>query len=300
MAASNTLGTTAGTLIVQEALKTALTRLPIITQVAHNLSPDSALFNQTVNFSLVTATTTGTYSTSTGYAEQNSVQADKQVTINKHVYADITINDQERSASEVELIARFTPVVVHALFKKPVTDLLALVHSANFSASVNESTVGDIDRDTLVAAALDLDETDTPDMGRFAVLAPSAFAELMKDTSIVSQDYRAETPSVSGRIGLPVQGFSVQTYSALSTSENTRGFCGWRDSLLFAARVPVLPQVGTLPGQIYNVTNSETGLTAQVRQWYDMILGKERMVITMMYGVAVGNPVFLTRLTTTS
>lgn len=300
MAASNTLGTTSGTIIVQEALKTALEELPILNQINHNFAPNAALYNQTVNFSLVTAAATGTYNTSTGYAERNSAQVDKQVTINNHVYADITIGDQERSSSEVELIARFTPVVVHALFKKPVTDLLALVHSGNFTDSVNETTSADIDRDTLVSAQLDLDTNDTPMIGRYAVLSPTAFSELMKDTSIVSQDYRAETPSVSGRINLAVQGFSVQTYSALATSEFTQGFCGWRDALLFAARVPELPQVGTLPGAIYNVTEPNTNLTAQVRQWYDMILGKERLVITIMYGVAVGNPVFLTRITTSS
>jgi hypothetical protein len=297
---ANTLGTTNGAIIVQEALKTALAELPILTSVAHSFTPDAARYNQTVNFSLVTAATTGSYSTSTGYATQARTQVDKTVTINAHAYCNVTINDQERSASVVDLVERFTPVVVHALFKKPVTDLLALVHSGNYSASVNETALADIDRDTLVEAQLDLDNADTPFSGRYAVLAPNAYAELLKDSTIVSNDYRPDSPAVSGRIRAQVQGFDVQSYSALATSEYTKGFCGWRDAMLLAVRTPELPSPGTYAGTITNVTEPRTGLTAQLRHHYDVLLGNEYLTITMMYGVAVGNPVFLTRLTTSS
>lgn len=297
---ANTLGTVNGTIIVQEALKTALEEFPILRLIARDYSPNAARWNQTINFSLVSAASTGTYSTSTGYTTQNRTQTDKQVTINNHIYTNVTINDQERSQSEAELVARFSPVVAHALFKKVVTDLFALVHSGNFTNATEESTAADIDRDTLVAAQVALDTRNTPTMGRYAVLSPTAFGELMKDSSIVSRDFRSESPSVSGRIAQQVQGFDVQSYSALSNSENTHGFAGWRDALLLATRVPESPQVGTLPGIIQTVTEPTTGLSAQLRQYYDMTLGQEFLTMTIMYGVAVGNAVFLQRIDTAS
>lgn len=297
---ANTLGTTNGAIIVQEALKTALTELPILTQVAHSYTPEAARYNQTINFSLVTAATTSSYSTTTGYAAQNRVQADKQVTINSHAYCNVTINDQERSASVVDLVDRFTPVIVHALFKKPVTDLLALVHSGNFTNATEETSASDVDRDTLIAAQVALDGRDTPMMNRYAVLNPTAYGELLKDSTVVSLDYRPDSAAVSGRISVPVQGFNVQSYSALSTSEYTVGFAGWRDALLMAIRTPELPSAGTYAGTIQNVTEPKTGLTAQLRHHYDPLLGFEYLTITLMYGVAVGNPVFLQRIDTTS
>ena len=297
---SNTLGTVNGAVIVQEALTTALEIFPILNQVRHDFSPGAARWNQTVNFGLVTAASTGTYSTSTGYASQNQVQTDKQVTINTHPYCDITIDDQERSQSEVELIKRFSPVVAHALFKSVVTKLFALVHTANFTNDTQETAITDIDRDTLIEVQTQLDDRDCPTMDRYCVLNPAAYGELLKDTSVVSQDYRGEKSVQTGRFGLPIQGFDVQMYSSIDTSENLKGFAGWRDALLLATRVPESPQVGTLPGTITTVTEPRTGLSAQTRQWYDFGLGKERLVCTLMYGVAVGNAEFLETLTTSS
>ena len=53
-----------------------------------------------------------------------------------------------------------------------------------------------------------------------------------------------------------------------------------------------------LPGTIETVTEENTGLSLQVRTWYDFSLGREMRTYSLMYGVGVGNAAAVERLTT--
>jgi hypothetical protein len=59
-----------------------------------------------------------------------------------------------------------------------------------------------------------------------------------------------------------------------------------------------LPDAPTtvIPGVISTVTEPHTGLSIQLREWYDMTLAKESRTMTLMYGFAKGNAGTLVRL----
>lgn len=290
---ANTLGTTAaGEVIVRQALKTLLVEFPAINQVAHQYS-DSLRFGQAANFSLVSAASAIDYHTTNGYVAADQTQADKTVTLNKHKHVTVKFNDQERSASEVDLIQRFAPVISHAIGKVLYDDLFALILNAAYSNKVTKAAAS-VDRETLVDLAADLNGRNVPMAPRIAVLNSSAYAALFKDVSIVSSDFRSGSDAQSGRITAPVHGFNVSEYSALpSNSENLIGFAAYPEALLLATGVPDVPteQSG---GRIQNVT--QNGLTVQMRQWYDWQKGFEYMTVTLFYGVDEGNTDNLTRL----
>jgi hypothetical protein len=290
---ANTLATVAsGELIVREALKTLLVQFPAINQVAHQYT-DNLRFGQVANFHLVTATQADDYHTTNGYVARDQTQVDVPVTLNKHKHVTIKFNDQERSSSEVDLIARFSPVVMHALGKVLYDDLFALILNAAYSNKVTQAAAS-VDRTTLVDIGADLNGRNVPSTPRIAVLNSSAYAALFKDVSIISADFRSGSDAQSGRIAAPVHGFSVSEYSALpSNDENLIGFGANPEALLLATGVPDVPSEQS-GGVIRNVTQS--GLTVQMRQWYDWQKGFEYLTVTMFYGVDEGNTGNLTRL----
>lgn len=95
-------------------------------------------------------------------------------------------------------------------------------------------------------------------------------------------------------------GFNDNEYSALpANSENLAGFAGVAEGLVIATRLPKIPADSSeIQGSIEVVTEPNTGLSLQVRSWYDMKLGKEFRTYTLMYGVAAGNPACIERLVT--
>lgn len=290
---ANTLNTTAaGEVIVREALKTLLVEFPAINQVAHQFS-DSLRFNQTANFHLVSSASAIDYHTTNGYVAANQTMSDKTVKLDKHKHVTIKFDDQERSASEVDLVSRFAPVVTHAIGKVLYDDLFALILNAAYGNKVTKAAAS-ISRETLVDLGADLNGRNVMSSPRICVLNSTAYASLFKDVSIISSDYRSGQDAQSGRIGAQVHGFNVSEYSALpSNSENLIGFAAHPEALLLATGVPDAP-TETNGGMVRNV--SQNGLTVQMRQWYDWQKGFEYLTVTLFYGVDEGNTDNLTRL----
>ena len=74
------------------------------------------------------------------------------------------------------------------------------------------------------------------------------------------------------------------------------GFAAHESALIIASR---LPDAGPAdyPMSVENVTDKESGLSLQMREWYDPSAGARHLTCTVMYGVAVGNAAALHRIT---
>jgi hypothetical protein len=132
----------------------------------------------------------------------------------------------------------------------------------------------------------------------FAIFNTDLYYQLFTDSAIVDTTFKgvgiteAKLPNIHG--------VNISEYQDFPTSENLIGVMGTKESMIFAARTPSdagwsdLPQVG----RISKVTEPRSGLTVQVREHYNMTLGRRQVTFTLIYGVAKGNPRCLERLQT--
>jgi len=101
----------------------------------------------------------------------------------------------------------------------------------------------------------------------------------------------------SGR--LPnVHGFDVSEFVDMpDNDEDLVGIAGTADALCLATRIPDDPGQGSANCRISTVTEPKSGLSVQVREWYNSELGSFRRSYTLMFGVAVGQAASLQRIT---
>jgi hypothetical protein len=285
----NTYGTLSGTLVVLRTLETLLAKFPILQDITTDFGQQGVLFNQPVMSRVVVPTTAGDWSPVTGYAPTDRTSLDVPVTINKHKFHTFVVDDQARSSTNRNLIQEWADTAAYAVGKAMVDDLFALVLAAPFPLAYPKTAIN-FDRDSVIDVKILLNQNFVPDNERFICLNSPFHGAMEKDTTIVANLYNKASDTIStGRLS-DIHGFSPSEYSALpDNGQNLAGIAGNKESLLIATRVPEMPSNGVpLPGRVEMVTEPHSGLTAQLRQWYDFLLGKEYWTMTLMYGVAVG------------
>lgn len=288
----NTLGTTNADVIAQRALETLVADLPILGQIATDLSDANAKFNERVIVHEVTAAAAENFSAATGYAPSNRAQVDIPVTIDKHKHHTYSVSVTEASTARVDLIERFAQTAAYSIGSAIVQDLSALVLAAAFTNKTTQAlgAGGDgFDRKALIKVGLALSLRKVPVMGRFCLLAPAYYASLCMDNTMMVALLQAGSQSViTGR--LPnVSGFNVSEFVDLpDNGQNLVGFAGVRSSLALATRIPDDPGQGQSNCRISVITEPKTGISIQVREWYNADLAAFRRTYTLMYGVGVG------------
>jgi hypothetical protein len=218
-----------------------------------------------------------------------------QITLNKFKHVSYSVDDQERTSSNINLIERFAGAAAHALGLQMVGDLLALVTSSTFTSALTVASSAFSYR-SVVSAGITLNNNNVPVNGRYAVLNPSFYGALLNDTTVVAN------PQITGDLvrtaGIGnVAGFNISAYSAVpSNSITLGGFFAQQEALLIAARVPEVPTNVPIPGDISVVTEPRTGLSVQVRENYDVVKGMLQRTYALIYGVKAGEPASLVRI----
>jgi hypothetical protein len=121
------------------------------------------------------------------------------------------------------------------------------------------------------------------------VVNPTIFTALTMDSGVISKfNFGGVPPDYMQGILQDFAGFSkIIEYAELNTANSLLGFFGAKEALCMAARVPEVPDIA-LPGIIENVSDPDSGLTLQYREYYDMMGGMFNVTLTWMYGVSVG------------
>ena len=66
------------------------------------------------------------------------------------------------------------------------------------------------------------------------------------------------------------------------------------ESIIIAARLPAVPQGWY--GNVATATDEKSGLSIQVREWYDGVLGQQLLSMSILYGVQIGSTNTLARI----
>ncbi len=291
----NVIGAAPGTLIAKRILDTLIEEFPFLRKISVDFSAEMANFNQQIVTKIPDPMTAGNYSTATGYDPQDTEQTDVPLTIDQHVHTTYAFNDQERSSHSVDLIERYARNAAHAIGLAMMNNLLGKVTVAAFPTAVQHPP-DSFDRDDVRALRKKLNLRKVPMMGRFMLLNSDFTESLSRDTILVANAGSPSDAVRTGMIGM-VEGFETVEYAFLPTNgENLVGIAGLAEGLVIATRLPTMPKEQVLGGLFETITEPNTGLSIQLRQWYDFRLGKEFRTYTLMFGCAVGNPLCLERI----
>ena len=292
---ANTIGTTNANVIAQRALEILVADYSFLRNSVTDFSNEAAKYNASIYTHRISATTAQDYSQANGYVATATTQTDVQITLNKFKHVSYSVDDQERTSSNINLIERFAGAAAHALGLQMVGDLLTLVTSNTFTNALTQSSAT-FSYASVVSAGITLNNNNVPQHDRYAVLAPSFYGRLLNDSTIVANAQISGEQARTAGIG-SVAGFNINMYSAVpSNSITLGGFFAQREALLIAARVPEVPTGVPIPGDISVVTEPRTGLSVMVRESYDVRLGLLQRTYALIYGVKAGETNSLVRI----
>jgi len=292
---ANTIGTTNANVIAQRALEILVADYSFLKNSVTDFSSEAAKYNASIYTHRISATTAQDYSQANGYVATATTQTDVQITLNKFKHVTYSVDDAERTSSNINLIERFAGAAAHALGLQMVGDLLTLVTSTSYTSALTVAS-SSFSYASVVSAGITLNNANVPQHDRYAVLAPSFYGRLLNDSTIVANAQISGEQSRTAGIG-SVAGFNINMYSAVpSNSITLGGFFAQREALLIAARVPEIPTGVPIPGDISVVTEPRTGLSVQVREAYSVQTGQLSRTYCLIYGVKAGETNSLVRI----
>lgn len=217
----------------------------------------------------------------------------RTITLDKYIGVPIQFTDTEVSFSDVKLMDMFVAPALSVLADNVMATAQALITPANYSSN-NVIAAADFTAANVARIARIQNAAKVPSNGRHIVMAPT-YAETLKTQTSVQAAY-AYGPGNTIRTGdLPqVYGYEMHEYNGtIPTTNNLAAYAFVPQALLIAARAPALPR--NWYGEVRNVTDPSTGLTIQIRDYYN---GTQQVTEwCFIYGCQIGNPGGLTRIT---
>jgi hypothetical protein len=259
--------------------------MPVVSAFTTDFSSDVADVGESVSTRVATAVSAG--DATSGYSSSDVTSTAKTITLNKHKHFTAKFTDLEVAKGGLDMLERtFVRPAVHAVVNAMMDDLLALVVNATYSNNT-VVTAANFGADDVATLAGDLTTLNVPRSPRSMVIKPAYYAALAKDNAIQAS-YAFGNPGAIQDNNIPrVHGFDVLEYSDIpANSENLEGFVCGKEALIIAGRQPALPE--NWAGAVESVQDPDTGITLQLRNWYEGKDGAQYITATLIYGVAAG------------
>lgn len=251
-----------------------------------DFSSEIADQGESITTRIATAVSAG--DASSGYSATDVTSSAKTVTLNQHKHFTMAFTDLEIAKGGMNMLERtFVRPATHAVINSMVDALMALVVNSEFAnkATVTSSNFG---ADDVATLAGDLTTLNVPKDERALIIKPAYYASLAQDNAIQASYASTLDDSIRNHSVPRVHGFNVYEYSDIpSNSQNLEGFACGPEALLIAARQPAIPQ--NWAGAVESVTDPDSGLTIQLRSWYEGTQGKQLITATTIFGVLVGS-----------
>ena len=251
-----------------------------------DFSSEIADQGESITTRIATAVSAG--DASSGYSATDVTSSAKTVTLDQHKHFTMAFTDLEIAKGGMNMLERtFVRPATHAVINSMVDALMALVVNSEFGnkATVTSSNFG---ADDVATLAGDLTTLNVPKDERALIIKPAYYASLAQDNAIQASYASTLDDSIRNHSVPRVHGFNVYEYSDIPTnSENLEGFACGPEALLIAARQPAIPQ--NWSGAVESVTDPDSGLTIQLRSWYEGKDGKQMITLTTIFGVLVGS-----------
>ena len=283
--------------IAQQTLETLSAEMPVVSAFTTDFSADVADVGESVSTRVATAVSAG--DATSGYSSSDVTSTAKTITLNKHKHFTAKFTDLEIAKGGLNMLERtFVRPAVHAVVNAMMDDLMALVTNANFADEVVIAAAS-FGADDVADLAGDLTTKNVPKSDRALVIKPTYFSSLASDNAIQASYAYGNPDAIRDNVVPKVHGFNVYEYSDIPENQyshtpsggsaanyNLQGFACGPEALLIAGRQPALPE--NWAGAVESVQEPGTGVTLQLRNWYEGKDGAQYITATMIYGVAVG------------
>lgn len=272
--------------VAQSALDNLSAQQTPVSAFSTDFSSEIADVGESISTRIATAVAAG--DATSGYTASDVTSSAKTVTLNKHKHFTMAFTDLEIAKGGMNMLERtFVRPGTHSVINAMVDDLMALVVNSEFG-NVVTVTATNFGADDVATLAGDLTTLNVPKNERALIILPTYYASLAQDNAIQASYASTLDDSLRDHRVPRVHGFNVYEYSDIPTnSENLAGFACGPESLLIAARQPAMPQ--NWSGAVESATDPDSGLTIQLRSWYEGKDGKQYLTMTVIYGVLVGS-----------
>jgi hypothetical protein len=310
---SNTLGGINLQVIAQDSLTTLLAQFPLVNKFTTDFGGDILQRGESVTTRLasgVAATNIGV----DGYVKSDVASVAKTVTLNKHKGFVMGFQDGEVARGGYDVLRRtFIRPAAHAVVKAVMDDVFLLCTAGNFSSVGYNGTVAAFDADAVADISQALTDANVPMANRTLIVRPALYTSLAKDNAIQAQYASGTNAPLTENLLPRIHGFEVNQYSALPNGSmgvindglsnevdftvldnNLKGIAVSPEAILIAARLPATPT--NWYGNVATATDAESGLSIQVREWYDGDSGQQKLSMSILYGMTVGNAANLSRI----
>ena len=283
---ANSLGGINLSLIAQSALDNLSSQHTPVSAFSTDFSSEIADVGESISTRIATAVTAG--DATSGYTAADVTSSAKTVTLNKHKHFTMAFTDLEIAKGGMNMLERtFVRPGTHSVINAMVDDLMALVVNSEFG-NVSTIAAADFGADDVATLAGDLTTLNVPKTERALIILPTYYANLAQDNAIQASYASTLDDSLRDHRVPRVHGFDVYEYSDIPTnSENLVGFACGPEALLIASRQPAIPQ--NWSGAVESATDPDSGLTIQLRSWYEGKDGKQYITMTVLSGVLVGS-----------
>lgn len=296
--AANTLGTLAGTLVVQRSLDLLKERYPLLGRISTDFSDEPVAYNQTVVTRTRTVPTAADYNPATGYATQDAQATDVSVTINIHKAVQVRFSANELAGTSRRLLDEWTEPIHAGLAKAIMDSVYALITAANYPNATTQAVAG-FSRATVVKMARNLNARGVSTLNRTLLLNPDYFEKLAQDSTIVQLAAYQRAEYIT-EYRLPrVAGFDPYEAPSLPGTGNLTGAGFAPDAIVLATRPPndyTQAVAGVSTGVVQTVVNPDTGMAVMLTTYVDHNLGAAVLRVALMWGVAKGQAASLERL----
>jgi len=306
---NNALGGINLQVIAQDSLTTLLAAFPLVNKFTTDFGGDILQRGESVTTRIASGVS-ATDIAANGYTRSDVTSTAKTVTLNKHKGFVMGFADGEVARGGYDVLRRtFIRPAAHATVKAVMDDVFALVTAGNFATTGYNGTVAAFDADAVADISQTLTDQNVPMAGRSLIVRPALYTSLAKDNSIQAQYASGTNAPLTENLLPRIHGFEVNQYTALpngtillpdgvtpafpGVDNNLKGIAVSPEAILIAARLPAVPT--NWYGNVATATDAESGLSIQVREWYDGDLGEQKLSMSILYGVSVGNPACLAK-----
>lgn len=302
--AANSLGSLAGTIVLNRSLDLLKVELPMLNGITTDFSAEAIKQGQQVTTRLRTVPTVTDYDPDTGYATSDVGTSDVSISINKHKAVQIAFGQSEIASTGRDLIGEQAEGISYALAKAFMADLMALPNNTDHGTNYKTvKALASLTRADLVAMEKAMSKRGVS-KSRQLWVNPDVYEKFSNDTTLVNLAVYQKPEMITGSSLPPIAGFNVFRAVDLPAtafgSGALQGFGFAPDAFALATRLPndYTKAVGVDGGGALEVISHESGISFQVVKFVDHILGKSYWRAALQYGVANGQKASCQVLTT--
>lgn len=236
----------------------------------------------------------------TGYViGQNQTLQTKDVTVNKRKFRGVQFTSQEWNRQPFLNQEEFIKLEAEKLADDVLADVFSVVTAANFTgATIDPVAAESFDFDEVSKLRRLAGEANWPKVPRSIVLDGAHWENLHKDSRLGNQNYGSAGAVQDGAVSGMVGSFKPYEVPLMpDNSENLAGFVAYPSAILVGF-APIKPHPGLMKVLDYQiVTDADSGLSLEYRQFADPVKDAVIEVIECNYGYNVGETAALKRIT---